>query len=538
MQIKPSEGASAAHLASTRPAAAGQLTLETKAAHVLVSLSGAVRALSTALTPELLDLPELQLGERLTVADRSLLARVSELARAVQLDASEVVKLALDLSRHRAGDVVRRTPLPPLLALPVFSPRDESLARTILSSVALRSSVLERGFVHALLDPEQTPEPTVDFEFVRRIVVALSAAPGDETLDPGVTFEHREARATLGRAITALMLPRADLPAAVAAHRELGASLVRRYLPAALERTPAGPAAVLPDGARDRSALTRDDRTLLSVLYAAAFTRGQDLSAVDDVARALVGLRRLERAASAQPAEPDARQLLPHDSSARPAGPALTAPGPTALPPAEAPPSPAPAPAAETQRHPQGAAPPALPARRDAEAVSSAPRGAADDSMRSGQALRGAGGERFDEPAPARTFGSAAQLAARAGGTYRSLAPPSPIAAGAPASEAMAALPLAAPRATPAFFAAPRPLDLVGALGLSALVRDVRARNLSAARARLPARRTSLVRPIEAPARTASEADADDPVLEDPRARKRVRWRLLLSRRRRGRPRA
>jgi hypothetical protein len=91
--------------------------------------------------------------------------------------------------------------------------------------------------------------------------------------------------------------------------------------------------------------------------------------------------------------------------------------------------------------------------------------------------------------------------------------------------------------ALPALFMPSRALDLAGALGLSALVREVRAQALRGARARLKARRTDAVRALEAPGRAASEADADDPVLDDSPPRRRVRWRLLLSRRHRARSR-
>jgi hypothetical protein len=47
--------------------------------------------------------------------------------------------------------------------------------------------------------------------------------------------------------------------------------------------------------------LTRNDRALLGALYASARARGADLGAVDDVARALIGLRESERTEAEQP---------------------------------------------------------------------------------------------------------------------------------------------------------------------------------------------------------------------------------------------
>jgi hypothetical protein len=496
MQIKPNEGAGVARLASIRPAPHGQLALEARPGNVQVSLSETVRALAGALTHELLDLHDLRLGDRLTSTDQLTLARVSELVRSEQLDPNEVVKLALDLSRYRTHSTAPSSQAAALLALPTFSPRDEALARTILSSVALRTTLLERGFVRTLLDPDQTPEHAVDFEFLRRVVVALSAAPGDATLEPTASFVRREARAALARAIEALALPHAELPRTLDAGVALGAALVRRRLPALLARADAHGSAAPPPSAPDQLSLGREDRGLLGMLYAAAYARGRDLTAVDEVARALVRLRALERADSQARAEAVA-QAEPTNAARDPG----TATGGVA--------------AGDPQAEPQPRAAHPTPHALDEEL-----------------------------PAPlAHGFGSATQRAARASGTYRSLTPPSLTAPslalhGAPAGAAEAAATTPASTRAPRAFALltpARPLDLAGALGLSALVREVRAQTLRTARARLPARHSDAVRALEAPGRAAAEADADDPILNDSPRRRRVRWRLLHSRRRRAR---
>jgi hypothetical protein len=502
MQIKPNEGATVARLASIRPAPVAQLALEAKAGNVQVSLSESVRALAGALTHELLDLHDLRLGDRLTSADLLTLARVSELVRSEQLDPNEVVKLALDLSRYRthptalSSQPALASQPAALLALPSFSTRDETLARTILSSVALRTTLLERSFVHALLDPDQTPEHAVDFAFLRRVVVALSAAPGDATLELTASFVRREARAALARAIEALALPHAELPSALGAGVELGAWLVRQRLPAVLARSDAQAGAAPLRNAAGQVSLGRDDRALLGVLYAAAHARGQDLAAVDEVARALIALRVLERA--------DAHARAESVAQARPTSAAhdlRTAAGGAAA------------------DHPQAEPRPAT--------AHPAPHGPEQELA----------------AARAHSFGSATQRAARASGTYRSLTPPSltpsslalqGALAGAAEDVATAPASTSAARAF-ALLTPTRALDLAGALGLSALLREVRAQTVGTARARLPARSNDTVRALEAPGRAAAEADADDPVLDDSSRRRRVRWRLLHSRRRRAR---
>jgi hypothetical protein len=608
MQIKPSEGAAVAPLSSTRPAAEGKLALETRARNVLISLSGKVLALSAALTPELLDLRALALDTALTAEDRLLLAKLSELASAEQMDPGEVARLALDLSRYRARAEAPQAPAPALLELPTFSTHDEALARTILASVALRASALERGFVRALLDPDQTREHVVDFAFLRRALVALSPAR-DAALDPGVSFERRDARTALARALELLALPRTELPEA-ARGAELGAALLRQRLPALLARahddgaTASGAPSATPDAAQAlprqdagpstgaaRLPLTRSDRALLGLLYAAARGRGQDPSAVDEVARALVRLRVLERSdAHAQterrplqldrgshdepgalgPAHRDLRSeqrvLQPADDvvPTEPAAPERAiqrtpgetrAPGHTiqGAPTERAIPSARPAEGAPVGRTPGETRAPertirgtpgerAIPSARPPEG---APVGLASDSAIAAHDARTVIGGEVPDGAPdalpvalARSFGSSSQLAARAGGTYRSLAPPSmtwsvPAPAGSVEAAARAEAPLQ--NAAPALPTLSRPFDLAAALGLGSLVRDVRAHSLRGARSRLLARRRGTVRAIEAPLQSASEADADDPLLHDSPRRERARWRLLLSRRRRAR---
>jgi hypothetical protein len=313
MQIKPNEAAPQARLPSIHPQAAGSIApeagelkqapgslLATRAATVNVSLSGAVRALATALGQLLPDLGPREAAALLTPADRLVLVRARDYASSQHIALDEVKKLVVDLLVYRAleqGSETRFVPqlqaaaaafasptlleeaptqaaglaqdnatapvregasdaLPALrapaandasaqlrpkpaasgmerdtLALPAFTPRDEALARTILSGTALRDTPLDRRFVQALLDPDQQPSHAVDFEFLRRLVIALSPAPEQNALDPLVSFARRDARTQLAQAVSTLAVALHELPALDPESFDQGARVLLQRLP-------------------------------------------------------------------------------------------------------------------------------------------------------------------------------------------------------------------------------------------------------------------------------------------------------------------
>jgi hypothetical protein len=290
------------------------------------------------------------------------------------------------------------------------------------------------------------------------------------------------------------------------------------------------------------SSLRAADRSLLGLLYVAAAQKRADPRAVDDVARALIQLRVAERAA-ARPGSAGTPSLIPgaRDEHSLPSTPAAA--------PSQAPS----ASAAEDSAEPTLASvrprvgsgtytrtsmiPSALPEHAALEAepghVLAAELATRDSLM----------------PPTARSFGSASQLAARAAGSYRSLAPPpaahleSAALAGAPGLSALATAlsperTLQTPRAAgQQANALPRPLDLGQALGLGALLDQARARKKLPKRLRMPAQDRS-VHAVGPTHQAHSEADADDPLLNGTRReRRRVRWQLLIQRRKRARKR-
>ncbi len=568
MQIKPAEGVEAARLGSVRPASVGQLTSDAQTRSTSVSLSSAARAYATALTDALPLAEALRLYDILTDDDRAVLAWAAEFAHVQGIDLGEVRRLVVDLFAYRAKRVAEREPqradagvtapmaedLPasegePLarphagqapLVLPTFTPRDEALARTILASLAIRDTLLDRGFVRALLEPDLHPAHTVDFEFLSRIVVALSPTRS-EALDATVSFASREARSELARALDALNIAAADLAAVLPAVVRDGPALLRRRL---LDLEP-GQTGAAPASASWRTLLqlTRNDRAVLSLLYVGARERGAEMNAVDDFARALLALRAAERAEAASlrgrppPGDPAGGQGARPPESAAPRLPRAAADvAPSLLQAA--------GPAPSSPRLAEEAAP----ARPLADA---APHELADAVAFSTRAQGGrpAPSEELSErtvPSVARGYGSATQLAARASGSYRSLtrldARLGPnLNTDAPVSHGAGALALPWHGQAGAFQssipASARPFDIAQAMGLSALVGQLHARSLRARRPRLSNQRDG-IRAIDGLREVVRETDADRTNEDGSSRRRRALWQALLQRRRRARARA
>lgn len=569
MQIKPRDGGLAPRPTSVQPPVeSAPPTAGEGPARDNVAISSAVRALAAALSAALPETDSAHVYELLTSNDRLMLTRALEFAALDQIDPVEVHGLVVDLYRYRARlrgpggenagalttqaashafartaegrlpkSGVSSTELTPLamlvgpsgievrpqarerrpdslrasakgasvLALPSLTSSDESAARSVLTALTLRPFAVDRLFVRELLDPDRTSTPSVRLPFLARLVVALAATHPEQLKEAPGLFARREARAALARAIEELALKSDALPKPSVATLARGRTLVKqRLLPmlflSTRSATPSGKpgSAVLqsrrPAAPEQDVRFSEDERILLGALYVAAARQELDPRLVDRVARSLLALRAAEHAE--QP-ETLAVQLS------------------------------------------------SMPPRRPSEQTS----GATSSLSRPPSLAPSTGLELSDEPhASARGFGSASQIAARISGSYGSLAPPAPSYAlgknqGSPSVRPAHAHVPSAPRAPlEASMRAPmptltRPLDLAERLGLSGLVNELRAQKRRAPRERLRVRSRTAIAPVTPATRSAPEGEAEDPVFDGSRRRRRVRWQLLITRRKRQRAR-
>ncbi|HEY6879797.1 MAG TPA: hypothetical protein VI299_17335 [Polyangiales bacterium] len=289
MRINPQDASDGARLPAIRTATVTQQPTQP----VKVVLSGEVRALVTMLANGLPDVDGIPIQDLLTHEDRLVLAWALELADDAGIDREEVRKLALELGQYRArqlGGPVSKPHAPSvvpggqaLLALPTLGEQDEQLAREIMISLATRSSRLDAAFVRALVDPDRRAAQPVSVALLHRLV----AGPPfliEGRHEPNAAVARFEARVVLAHTLRALALPVAGLRLEAPQLRD-GATLLRARLPVV---TGAGPWQLL-------AQLTRNDRSLLSMLYAGQQARGGDLRAVDQVASALIAMRAAER---------------------------------------------------------------------------------------------------------------------------------------------------------------------------------------------------------------------------------------------------
>jgi hypothetical protein len=440
--------------------------------------------------------------------DRSVLLFARQLVDELGLSPHEVHKLVFDLCMYRLGEPTEEAAAPTLgsgriALLPALPAKDEAEARTILSSLALRDTAIDRGFLGDLLNPERTRVPRVDFTFLRQLVVTSSRSFADGARDPDVSLQHRDARTLLAQAV-ATLAPALHVTEQIArnALRE-GPALVRQRL-----LDPPMADATQPEQRLDLAHLTRQDRRVLALLYTAARSQGVELSLVDDLAHALLDLRRSER------------------PLATPAPPVVVV----------------------AQREPQQVGPLPLASTPEARAAHASSLPVVQESA--------------DHPAallPQRLCESSAQLLSRSVSSYRSVAPPGSqrpdagLHAGFPATQLTSRLPSAggdalAPGLVPhrpeaatleaavhgAAFRAP--LDLAQALGVGPMLQRARRRPL----------RTTPGRAAEQRARadndhTGSERELAAEHEQAPSSAltsgRQGRWQLLLVRRRRTRQR-
>jgi len=468
-RINGLEGAANVRFSSVPPTEVGPRASQAEVRASSVSLSSGARALAEAAAQRLPSEVGKHVFDLLTADDRRMLTWTSDLARTHGFAEDDLSKLVVDLIAYRdqqltLGDMGSLSsalklaaergarelssvelaqagvPAAPL-ALLSFSARDETLARTILSSFALRDTMIDHSFVRALLDPDRHGTHAVDFAFLRRVVVALSPAHSDGAVDIDMSFARRDAREQLAAALSSLGLHAAELGPYLAEAAEHGPALLHERIAKVLF----GPASGRPAQAV-LATLTRNDRALLGLLYVAARARGVSVGLVDDVARALVALRDAARPPAARAAsvasEARARTLLPPlatDSMF----PASSAPGASLAPRASGVPG--------SQAGP-----------RVSEPTSASTAHELSRNERAGDVPPY--DDALAQAAPARRFGSAAQIAARLVGSYRSLAP-----VGGPSIAAQALL---------------RPLNLAEALGLSGLISELNLRALRRRRLR------------------------------------------------------
>lgn len=529
MRIHHFDGADRSLLSESRSPPSSSPPREA-ARSVTIAISSEVRALVSALTRSLQGTAASLNHDILTHADRLMLACALELVHAQGADLAELEGLVRDLAAHRLAALARAQvaagpaeapaaagaagapaevlagavsvgadTLDAQLSLPRFSDADEAAARTLLSRLALRDTQVDRGFVRALLDPDVRPTHAVRIAFLDRVVTALSPAHADARVDPALSFVRRDARLALGDAVAALALSPAELSRDLAVRAPLGIDLLRaraRLLDAAAPDADAGVAW------RVLVKLTRDDRAVLGMLYAATQARGGDLRAVDDVLTALVALRteeQAERAATATPARLQTPTVMSADAADGEWATRANAGTPTSEP---------------LRTH--------LAARADDASVLPAERA---QSLVQGS---------VPEESFVRSFGSATQIAARLHASYRRPASWAPLGGGAPSAPpgAHAGAPAAGAAQSPlgegavAPFVSP-PLHLAEALGLAALVsglhaQSLRARRLRSARGRAPTMQVGM---------DAAGPAHDEQLVDERVKRRRARWRRFARRR-------
>jgi hypothetical protein len=294
--------------------------------------------------------------------------------------------------------------------------------------------------------------------------------------------------------------------------------------------------------------LRSGDRALLSLLHVAAEQRQLDPRTLERVTHALIALRWAERG-QAEPARALATSIPPPRSTS-PAAPS-TAPQPRV---SYAPSAPSSMPRAPDNRAylagtlEQAELAASLRSRAPSILVPSGPltlRSNAPPAARHSAAPPpldpGAPPSDSLPPPAVRSFGSASQLAARAAGSYGSLAPPplepAALAAGSAAERnAPWRAPELAHQGPQQAASVTRPLDLSQALGLGALIEQARGQRARAAHGPLSKPLERAVHALGAAQSSAGEAEADDPLLSDSRReRRRVRWQLLIQRRKRRR---
>ena len=486
---------------------------------------------------------------------RTLLARSTDGGR----DARRTLAFAFHDPRHEDDPDGSATPPDEgKLSLPTLSARDERLARTILSSLPPRGSPLPPDFVEALLDPDGPGTATVDLGFLRELVVALS--PGQAGLSreeaPG-PFDRRDARGMLAKALAALALPRAALTPVTAHQAAAGQALFRERLPdvmkravsdwvalhsaraskqslssllASMTRAVVGPQpganeehgafeapspASLRGASSPADALSREDRSLLKLLYAVASGRVQELSDVDEVAGALVTLRMTERLAGPR-AEADAAALrAPHERQ----GTAEASPRTTGLSQQEdaEPPDARAKPASAMIAARSGLAA-SIVVRSEAASSYSLPSAPSTLDEREGAALA---------TSPwSRSFGSTSQMAARLASTYGQAGGQEPTPRLPEAELPSAPLPGSAEAAEAelSLASATTSLDLASALGLGSLFGEVYRASLRARRRRTLLLRRGSTRPSIGRARPAPRLEGSDeePPFEPPPRRRRA----------------
>ena len=552
MHIKLSPSVSPLGLPASRVALAPRATLEQQVP-TTVTLSETSRSFAASML-ELAYASGCQDSFHvLELADRAVLTFARQLAEELRLPPCEVHKLVFDLCRYRLGEPLDKGTAEPrsdgrLALLPALPADDEQLARSILSSMALRDTPIDRAFLGSLLDPARTDTPRVDFSFLRQLVLASSPSYTEGALDPRVSLAQRDARTKLAQAVAglapllvisedvarlslregpALLLQRlfrahaaqpgaGDPPQATGAdRREASASSTPQAAPGEAPPLVQNAAPMAPSQPREQPdfrQLTRQDRAVLGLLYTAAARQGRDLHAVDELAHAVVALRRSERSG---PAPEPARRPGPSAGEHVVAGPQAANERLQS------------APAAQTS--------PAL--TREAATTMGA------------HAL-----QQPVEPQPGRAYESAAQLLTRSVGSYRSFSSPSTQRPAAPLHalshdgvrtaprlpvEVEAALALGAARQmTIAGHSEPKqalsltcprlPLDLAQALGVATLLERARLRPVLRRRTRSGTRAVEHEERLDADRESAQDERA-------PNSGRQGRWQLLLVRRRRTR---
>ena len=216
----------------------------------------------------------------LTKGDREMLATAYEYANENGIDLSKVDSLAFDLAIHRrvgpnghidsAGNMYDLNGNP---RIPQFTEQDEAVAQRLLTSVAIKDTQINHGFLKNLLTPTIHPVHASDFEFLEELVYFFSASGSDGATDPNAkpVIRHKPED-----------FPPLDMSRK--SSNESNSTMVSRLLGIEVGK-----------GMNILDVLSDKDKSTLSQLYAIAQERNEDLTQIDNLALMLASYKMLDQ---------------------------------------------------------------------------------------------------------------------------------------------------------------------------------------------------------------------------------------------------
>lgn len=216
----------------------------------------------------------------LTSGDRELLATVYEYADERGISLRKVDTFAFDLAIYRragpGGHIDMAGKLysaDGIARIPQFNEQDEAIAQRVLTSVAIKDTKINRGFLKEIFTPTIMSVHASDFEFLEEIVYFFSASGSDGATDPNAkpVIRHKPE----------------DFPVLDMSRKssdESNSTMVSRLLGIEVGK-----------GMNILDILSDKDKSTLSQLYAIAQERNEDLTQIDNLALMLASYKMLDQ---------------------------------------------------------------------------------------------------------------------------------------------------------------------------------------------------------------------------------------------------